>query len=85
VLQYANYPKIDPPSSFTHICIVPVSVIIIALDPNQIPTTAFAGGVGTTGAMKFLPTTMPLLMTKGLYMEIAPVAGSRMAALMNDP
>jgi len=29
--------------------------MVLAFDPNQIPTTAFAGNVGTTGAIKSTP------------------------------
>jgi hypothetical protein len=35
----------------------PANVIVLALDPNQIPTTAPAGSVGTTGVMKLTPAT----------------------------
>jgi hypothetical protein len=46
-----------PPSPLTQPFVEPVRVIVLALDPNQIPTTLFAGNVGTTGVMKSAPAT----------------------------
>lgn len=55
-LQYANCPNIELGRPFTQPCVVPASVTVSAFDPNHIPTTALAGSVGTTGAMKSTPT-----------------------------
>ena len=56
-LQYANCPKTEPPSPLTQPFVSPANVIVLALDPNQIPTTAPDGIVGTTGVMKLTPAT----------------------------
>jgi hypothetical protein len=75
-----------PPSPLTQPFVEPVRVIVLALDPNQIPTTLFAGNVGTTGVMKSAPATaLSWFMTRGLYMVIAPVSVSMIATSTKDP
>lgn len=57
-LQYANCPKTEFPRPLTQLFVVPFSVMVAALDPNHIPTTALFGKVGSTGAIKLTPATL---------------------------
>src|SRR5690349_12781665 len=84
-LQYANWVNSDLPSPFTHLPafrlpLLFCNVRVSPLKPNQIPTTAPAGSVGTTGAAAGL---VPLSMTSGLYTDSWPVAGSTMVPCTN--
>src|SRR5690349_20303871 len=67
-LQYANWLKIESPCPLTHaparkLPFESSSVRFSPLYPNQIPTTAFFGRAGTTGATA---GRVPLSITSGL-------------------